>query len=533
MKQTTGNPTRTLCLERLRNQPRTKILIIGGGIHGAAIARLAALNGIDCILAEQGDYACGTSSRSTKLAHGGLRYLENFDFEQVFEGIKAREELFEEAYPMVKPVKFLIPIKKGDWWSRLKLGIGLYLYDLMVTNKDRKHRFIPRFKLTFKGFHKDREDLMGCYQYTDGILNDARLVIEHIVDANSKGSCCVNYLKVEKVERTDEGWKVTAKDKFSDLSYEIFSEVVINCAGPWIPFIGHPPSCKLSKELRYSAGVHLLFDKPWNDPAHFLPMPGRSRYYFVLPHPAGTMVGTTEREVTDVPFEQYPLKEEIEEVLARLEKDLPYAGLDRSSLHYAFAGVRTLPLRDKGTGVARLSRKHIWRWQEGVLTLLGGKYTTASWTAFEGFEQAAKALQHSTPLKSLSGLPYPGFGTENELQEILCALKSKGVNENTALRIVNRLGVRARYLLENDQRLQPISPNLLRGEVELAINEEQAMTVEDILRRRTEVEYLRGNGMEEISEVSNHLSLSRDSSQIKSEAKEYAERICHIHSLLY
>jgi glycerol-3-phosphate dehydrogenase len=519
----------------LTTNPHTKILIIGGGIHGAALARIAALNGTDCLLLEKQDYASGTSSRSSKMAHGGLRYLETFDFQQVFEGIKAREQLFDEARHICKPDRFLIPVQKNDWWFRVKLGIGLYLYDLMVTMKERRHGWINRKDLTFDGFHSGRTDLMGCYSYCDGIFNDARLVVETVVHARELGARCFNYIGVESVKKLSSGkFEVTAKDEITGDAYTLTADLVVNCTGPWAPFIGHEESKPLAKQLRYSAGIHLIFNRPWNQPSLFLPMEQKNRYYFVWPHPGGTMVGTTEREVTGVPLEQFPVESEIQEVLQRVTKDLPDAGLNQESLHYAFAGVRTLPLRDENAqGTATLSRKHIWKNQAGVLTLLGGKWTTSSWTSFEGYKEAMKMLGlDASNAKSLTGVKFPGWATDQEQTDLRNALIKKGVSESTAGRIVRRLGSRAKYLLENDSRTELLTPNLLRGEVELAIKDEQAMTVEDILRRRTEIEYMNGSGIDEVAKVQEVLSNFTSASHAKSSADGYVERIRKIFKLI-
>ena len=167
--------------------------IIGGGIHGACLARYAAQNNFSVLLLDKADFAAATSSRSSKMAHGGLRYLEMFDFKQVFESIKARDRLFQEAPHLVKPEKFLIPVPKGQLFFKWKLKLGLCLYDLMLSNKSLRHAWIKREELGFPGFNKQRNDLEGCYVYTDGIMRDSRLVIENLLMAEKYGACCLNY----------------------------------------------------------------------------------------------------------------------------------------------------------------------------------------------------------------------------------------------------------------------------------------------------------------------------------------------------
>jgi len=382
LKTTTDSIRRVDILDTLSTPKTYDILVIGGGIHGAAVARYAAAFGFTTVLLEKADYASATSSRSSKMAHGGLRYLELFDFEQVFEGIKAREEMFAAAPHIVSPTRFLIPVPRGHHFFRLKLGVGLFLYDLMVSDKRRKHRFLKAGELAGTGFEERSDDLAGCFSYTDGLLDDGLLTLENILAARRAGAVCLNYAGVEALRETEHGVSVEWRDELTGKTYASEAATALNCAGPWAPFLIAP---EVRPAVRFSRGTHLIFDRPWRGPSLFLPMEGKARYYFVWPHAAGTMVGTTERETDSLELDPLPGADEIEEILARLAKDLPASGLDRSSLHYAFAGVRTLPLRpDSRAGTTRLSRKHIWHGKTAIRTLVGGKLTTAAWTAEEG-----------------------------------------------------------------------------------------------------------------------------------------------------
>lgn len=210
------------------------IVVIGGGIHGAAAARFAAGLGFRVALFEKSDYGAATSSRSSKMAHGGLRYLELLDFEQVFEGIKAREEMFEHIGHLVRPSEFLIPVPKDAWLFRAKLAVGLSLYDLLVKRSERRHRWIPRQRLNFPGFHAGRNDLMGCFLYTDGIMSDARLVLENILGARRYGARCLNYVEARSIERDENGlMTVWVRDCKGARDVSVRAKAVINCSGPW------------------------------------------------------------------------------------------------------------------------------------------------------------------------------------------------------------------------------------------------------------------------------------------------------------
>src|SRR5579871_2947487 len=346
--------TREEILSGISQQPHTQLMIIGGGIQGAALARVAALNGFACTLVERGDYASGTSSRSSKLLHGGLRYLGQFDFRQVFEGIQAREDLFLTAPHLCHPATFLIPVRRGDFWFQRKIGLGLWLYDRMALHPPRKHAYLEGASLAELGQPTLSDRFQGAFAYTDGLTDDSRLTLESILHARMLGARCLNYLEVVSIARSGNRFAVRCRDHIGDQELDLEADLVVNCAGPWAPCIPQEGMQDLKGALRYSAGSHLLFDRPWTDPALFLPMEEPNRGYFVCPHPGGTLVGTTERDVERAEFDPLPTPGEVEEILARLARDLPGSGLDRRSLYYGFAGVRSLPVRGKQVSTARL-----------------------------------------------------------------------------------------------------------------------------------------------------------------------------------
>ncbi|MEY4669834.1 MAG: hypothetical protein RL518_2533 [Pseudomonadota bacterium] len=534
LKRTVDTVTRSGVLSSMASVPVYDMIVVGGGIHGAAVARLAAGHGFKTALLEKSDYAAATSSRSSKMAHGGLRYLELLDFEQVFEGIKAREEMFDHVGNLVKPAEFLIPVPKGAWFFKIKLGIGLFLYDLMVKKSNRRHRWIPRAKLNFPGFHSGREDLMGCFVYTDGIMSDARLVIDNVIAARRYGAECLNYCEVRSMTRDESGIsEVTAVDTKSGKQIKLRARLVVNCTGPWASTLANTLGAE-PRPLKFSRGSHIIFNKPWTGPSLFLPMPGKARYYFVWPHPAGTMVGTTEREVSSVELDPLPSKDEMDEIFGRLEKDIPDAGLNRESACYAFAGIRTLPIRGKNANSTVLSRKHIWTHVNGVLTLLGGKYTTASWTALEGVKEAAQILGKplsSDALKSRTDLKeLPGSASEVECHELQRSLAAHGVSLESQARLLGRYGKRL-----GDNYLELVdgsTEKLIELETMIALDTEQVESLEDLMRRRLELEYTEGNGERYLPIIGEVFKRMRPDIDFDKERTEYLSRMKTIHSLL-
>ncbi len=510
------------------------LLVIGGGIHGACLTKLAARTGLRVGLLEMSDYASATSSRSSKMAHGGLRYLEMFDFQQVFEGIKSREELFDRCPNLVVPYPFLIPVPRREYLLRCKLGVGLFLYDLLVRNPARRHVWIPRAKLNFSGFNSTREDLMGCFRYTDGLMNDSRLVIEMIVSAQAYGAQCLNYSRVEHVRQGKDGvMTVEWRDLSSNQEHVSRARIVVNCAGPWAPLLREDSDTELPLDVRYSRGTHLLFSTPWRDPALFLPLREKGRYYFVWPHPTGTMVGTTEREVHELALDPQPSVDEVEEVLSRLTKDLPNSGLRRDTLHYAFAGIRTLPMRSSRKGVSRLSRKHIWRFSRGVLTLIGGKYTTFVWTAAEGLNRALLELGMRGPhVAALDDLP--GVTDYRSRGELLSQLRDQYGREGLGVeRAVGRLGRRVLRYVEQADAWTELTEGVLRLELLNALELEHAENIEDVLRRRLELEYTPSHGLECLDAIGNALvERHHGRDVVEKQQREIAERLQALHRLL-
>ena len=459
--------TRAEVIQQINNNTYD-LAIIGGGIHGATAARIAASNGLKTVLLEKADYASATSSRSSKMAHGGLRYLELLDFQQVFEGVKSREKLFKDYPKSVTPHPFYIPVYKGDWWFRFKLGVGLKLYDLFLKNKARKHSWLNKEAVVKEIPELASQNIAGCYCYFDGVMKDYRLVINNILNARLEGADCLNYAKVTDISGTKLSWK----DQIDQKEYTIKASKILNCAGPWVNEFTSADAPK----LKYSRGSHIIFSVPWNKPALFLPMEGDTRYYFVGPHDAGTMVGTTEREVDELNEDPQASKSEIDEILARLKRDLPDSDLTKENVHYAFAGVRSLPVRNSSGNTSKLSRKHIWHQQDNIFSLFGGKLTTAEWTAREGIKLILNSLNKKTKIIGQQQIEF-----------------SDQVTAKNAFKF------------------------------------EQATTLEDYLRRRTGAEYHNDISLEV---VASELKPFIDKKNLQKQISKYQERIQHLQNML-
>lgn len=527
-------------LKKLSSTNAVDLLVVGGGIHGAAFAHVAALNGLRTVLLEQGDYAQGTSSRSSKMAHGGLRYLEHFDFTQVFEGVKAREELFNVANHICHPEKFLLSVKKKDFWFKFKVGLGLFLYDLFLKNREFRHKWINVHEEEFSPFGSRRQEFQGGFVYTDGILDDTRLVLDTVLAARQEGAICLNYSELTEITPLKEGGqKVKWADSINSRTGELEVGVVVNCAGPWVNEVaGNRHLRSLRQTFRLSRGSHLIFNKSWSGPSLIMPLPEKGRYYFVWPHPAGTLVGTTEREVSVAAKNPETTADEITEILDNVKRDLPDLGLTRENLIYSFAGIRMLPVKRNKLGqkTSQLSRRHKWYFENGILTLVGGKLTTAFRTAFEGLEIIRKLAEIDSKSIHINNRLLPGAGNiKEETTSFIAKCKARDVPRQFVDRAIQRLGIKVNSFIDSngdDSWFDVVGGICLRGEIEFALRVEQVEKLEDLFLRRLGLEYIAGHGISALDEVIPLLKLARPKVDWDQEKQIYIDKLARMNKLL-
>lgn len=478
-------------LHNIKKQGSFDVLVVGGGIHGAAFARLAALNGLSTVLLERSDYAHATSSRTSKMAHGGLRYLELYDFPQVFDGIRAREDLLLTAPHLVRPQEFLIPMYGNSFFERNRLRAGLWLYDFCLRRPERRSRYLPALDSMGAVFEGAARIPRSGFIYNDGIMRDARLVQENILAARQEGAHCLNHVRVDSVYHVP-GARVSVgcADLLGGEKFELHAGVVVNCAGPWVGTVGRLNNANFGGRLCFSQGVHLLFSKPWSGPALILPRGARGSYYFVWPHFSGTMVGTSERELDSIPEDPQPTSAEIDELLGLLQRDIPAAGLTRECMHTSFAGVRTLLRTGPEKSSVEISRKPSWHFSGGVLSLIGGKFTTAYRTAFVGLEKVLQLAGEKRQLVGLEGRLLPGAYRLQESQPwFLSRCKELRIPEELAGATFARFGGLVEKIFVRDDLFRVVDERALLGEILFARQVEQAESVDDVLRRRLELHY--------------------------------------------
>lgn len=499
---------------------RHDVLIIGGGINGAGLARDLALRGIGVLLVEQGDFGSGTSSASTKLVHGGLRYLERFDLRLVFEACRERLILQRIAPHLVRPLPFFIPVYADDSRPLWMVRAGLTLYDLLALFRNtHPHRMLkPAAGLAAEPALR-AEGLLGVAHYWDCSMDDARLCLENVLAARAAGAVVHNYLKVTGLLRRQ--GKVCGAhlvDGESGQELEVEARLVVNASGPWLDQV-----CALegesSAKLRPTRGTHILVPRlNHGNEALYLTAGQDQRLFFAIPWGKGlSLVGTTDIDFSGDPDTVAPTEEEIEYLLAEAGRHLRGHAPLRSEVVAAFAGLRPLVAEKETRWASRVSREHrIFTSLGGMLSIAGGKYTTYRVVAAEVADRVSAFLGRSRGRCLTAKVPLPGGATGDfgaYLRRSLPDLVGRsGLPAAVISRFVHRYGSRSGRLVEllgrEPQLATPVAPGspLLALEVAFACDEELARTPDDILRRRTPLAIEQGRGLAEVEGVATLLA---------------------------
>ncbi len=387
------------------------LAVIGGGITGAGIALDARSRGISVALVEKSDFASGTSSRSSKLIHGGLRYLEHFEFSLVREALRERETLSRLAPHLSRPLTFLVPIYKRGLRSplgsnKLKLRVGLTLYDLLAGSKNvGRHRWLARDEALELAPALDPIGLRGAFLYCDCLTDDARLVIEVIKAAALRGACVANYAAARRIERLDDNLsRIEIEDLAAHRTFAIRARVVVNAAGVWADEVTRLSDGSATKRLRPSKGIHIVIssEKLNNRTAVLIPSLGEQRFLFVIPWLGRTLIGTTDTDYSGELDEPAATTEEIDRVLQSAAQTFPGANISAKDCISSFAGLRPLVGGD-GKATAALSRKEeIFESESGLITIIGGKLTTYRRMAERAVDIVARRLESDSQMNGKS-----------------------------------------------------------------------------------------------------------------------------------
>ncbi len=476
---------------------KVDLAIIGGGINGAGLACQAARAGLSVVLFEKGDFASGTSSKSTKLIHGGIRYLEQARFKLVFESLHERKRLMGMAPHLVHPVPFLLPSYRGDRRPSWMLKMGLWLYDFLAGTKNiARHQWFSPSQTLQKAPSLNAEGLRGCGLYYDAQVNDARLVLENLLAAEEAGAHCFNYCAVTRIERDAPGFRIYYGDGSTQGSGTLSASCLANTSGPWANQIARLLPEKAANLVRPTRGTHIVV--PEIDPSYavLITTPKDNRIIFVIPWRGFSLVGTTDLDHPGNPDQVHPTEEEIGYLLREASRVFPRAPWDRHRVIAAFAGLR--PLAWSGAGSASsVSREDKIVRTGNLITIVGGKLTTYHSMAARALKMTFQILgrrpvhPRPDPLPGAPPQPWDSFLRE----ETSRWTSAYPVSPAQATHLALLYGQRAVKILEGIRQeprwgepLAPPRPELL-GQVAYAVQAEKARHLEDVLLRRLEVGY--------------------------------------------
>ncbi len=463
-------------LEQIQDKKKVwDMLVIGGGASGAGVALEAASRGFSTLLLEQSDFAKGTSSRSTKLVHGGVRYLQQGNISLVLEALKERGIMRQNAPHLVHDLAFIVP--SYDWWEGPFYGIGLKVYDLLSGKQGfGNSKMLTREETIQHLPNIETNGLNGGVLYYDGQFDDARLVINILQTAAEQGAAILNYMRVISLQKQNDIINgVLALDQEKGTEYSIQAKVVINASGPWSDQIRSMENPQSEKIITPSRGTHLVLDRsflPGTD-AIMVPHTDDGRILFAIPWQDRVVVGTTDVPMDDLPMEPIPTEDETDFLLehtARYLKKDP----GKEDVLSVFAGIRPLVTSPEQEDTAAISREHlVYISAGGLVTLAGGKWTTYRKMAEDTVDQAllvAGLDEHPSVTKTLNIHGYHQHALQFE------SLADYGAD---ALEI--------KRLMASDTSLAKSicsEPTIYAAEVIWTVRHEMARTVEDFLARR-------------------------------------------------
>jgi len=476
------------------NKNKFDLIVVGGGINGAAIANLAAAGGASVALLEKGDFASGTSSKSTKLLHGGIRYLENLEFDLVHESLKERFIQWQAVPYLVKPMPFVIPVYKHDSRALWMMKFGVWLYDLL-SGKYRigAHRTLSVAEIAALAPGINLEGLVGGVEYYDAQMDDARICLENVLMADMHGAAAFNYVEVEGFIK-DAGQKaigVKVLDILSKQRMEVFASRIVVTAGVWSDEMIEKDIPHSVKRLRPTKGVHIVYRGEISPSAFLLQSRQDRRIFFVIPFKGNSLIGTTDTDNFQSPDSVKVEEADIQYLLQEAGRVFPNINFDRSKIITTFAGLRPL-VTDRGDP-SRISRKHAIECNpSGIYFVMGGKYTTYRAIAEEA---VIKVLPHL-----VSKMPYGGqyalYGSGGSNEE----LKILSQRYEVPLEVVRYLqgiyGRRfedvldiARANVQHKEKICSCSP-AIAAQVIYARDVEMAQNTDDVIERRLGLAYL-------------------------------------------
>ena len=480
------------------------VLVIGGGITGAGIARDAALRGFRTAVVDKGDLGGGTSSLSSRLIHGGIRYLEQGEFRLVFEASHERRVLLGIAPHLVHPLPFLFPVYRGARVPAWKLRAGMWLYDLLAAfHNVKRHRWLGR-KATqrLEPGLRDKE-LQGAALYYDAQTDDARLVIATMRSAAQAGALVANYAEATALLKPDgRVGGATVRDALTGKASTIRALVVVNAAGPWVDRVRSLDDAGADPLLRPTKGVHVAVPRKRIGHTHAVTLtsPIDGRVMFVLPWDDLSYIGTTDSDDDASPDEVRATADDVVYLLRSANAFFPHARLSPADVVASWAGLRPLLRPPRVVTASAASREHrVVESPSGLLTIAGGKLTTYRVMARDVVDRVAARLREldgrpRAPRVPTDRLPLPG-GETADLEGLIKAAVERGASDRTARHLVARYGSESAAVLNLVDRDRALGRPIVAGrpalwaEVAHAVEREMAVRLSDVLVRRLHLFY--------------------------------------------
>jgi glycerol-3-phosphate dehydrogenase len=496
--------TREAALHAMAETP-LDLLIIGGGITGAGIARDAALRGFRTAVVDKSDFGAGTSSHSSRLIHGGIRYLEQGAFRLVFEASHERRVLLRIAPHLVRPLAFLFPIYRGSRVPAWKLRAGMWLYDLLSSFRNvRWHRWLrPKKVRSVEPGLRDR-GLVGAALYYDAQTDDARLVIATMRSAIKAGALAASYVETTALLKPDGRVRgAVVRDMLTGQTATLRASVVVNATGPWSDHVRRLDDPQAPPMLRLTKGAHVTVPRRRMANEHAVTLFSQldGRVMFVLPWGDLSYVGTTDTDADASPDALRVTAADVTYLLRSANAAFPDAHLGSNDVVSAWAGLRPL-LREQreGGSPSQVSREHrVLESAQGLISIVGGKLTTYRVMGRDVVDRVARRLHELdgralAPGPATDRQPLPG-GEAAELEVLVEAARARGAPEATARHLVAHYGSEAAAVLNLVDRDRKLGEPIIVGrpeiwaEVDYAVQRELAVRVQDVLIRRLHLFY--------------------------------------------
>ena len=500
----------------------TDLIVIGGGITGAGIALDAASRGLKVVLLEKGDFASGTSSKSTKLIHGGLRYLKQFDFWLVKEVGSERAIVHKLAPHLVLPEKMLLPLIEGGSYGKWLTSIGLKVYDILAqVGGDDKRRMLEKKEAMQLEPLLPKKGLKGAGYYAEYRTDDSRLTIENIKTALQFGARALNYVEVTDFVYTPGGkvCGVAVQDQIRGETFEVRSSYVISAAGPWVDELRSINRSKKGKRLHLTKGVHLVFPHeklPVKQSVYFDVPDGRM--IFAIPRGKITYVGTTDTNYNSDKNEVHTDLADAIYLISAVNNMFPDIELEMSDIISSWAGLRPL-IHEEGKSASELSRKdEIFTSDSGLISIAGGKLTGYRKMAervvdrivslIDEEEEGREVADCKTEEIPLCGSDFKKFKqVQKYMARVESELEGDGFGTYDAWSLVTNYGKQTELILENFRGLSDADPHwrMIKAELLFALEHEMVHNPMDFLIRRTgrlyfDIESVREH-LEQVAEV--------------------------------